>query len=480
MGGSLLQGSVVSDRFGRLPVLLIVAIVVSTAVIGLAYYETPGAKAPSYPTVGATLGLSNPNASSPLPSTFFGVNLRADYPMGAQGSAVAATSARLVRWPGGALADRFDPLAQNGAGLIYNAGAMPYPAPTPASTFVQWCQSTGCQAIVTLPGEINSPAYASEEVAYFEHTLGFRPAYWEIGNEPAGWVHWGYMWADWSPGQNVTPSPMQYAQEVQAYILAIRQVDPVTPIIGLPGTGTGVEEDPLWIEDAVTLNAGNISAIATHIYPAGEYSPNTTAGQLFSSLNSPGSLPGRIATDEAAIRSACASCQISLLAEEVGVASAATGAPISFPWVPYEAAELVQGLASDIHGLLFWTSQGSYPGSWLSGSGSNQLLYTLFSSLPNPLPVMTDPIRVSSQATGVYATQLGSSPQDPQVVLLVNTNVTYSIQTNLSSVVPPGLPGSVLTWSNTTSQPVSHVWNPAVSAVWTILPDSVLIWESSA
>ncbi len=463
------------SRFGRAIAVLVAAIVVSSAVIGIAYYLSPATAPVTYPSLAANLTVNNATTYS-VGTGFLGVNLRADFPMGAQGSAVTATPARLVRWPGGALADRFDPLALNGTGLIYGTGGSPSPAPTTAADFVRWCESAGCRAIVTIPGEVDQPSYAQREVSYFESTLGFRPAYWEVGNEPALWPHWGYPWTDWQPGQNSTPSPLQYAQELAAYISAIRTVDPLTPILGLPGTGTGGIGETSWIEATVAVNGPNLSALAIHVYPAGTYSVSASAADLFTSLADSDSLLARVAADENAIRLACSSCRIAILADEVGVESSATGAPVSFPWVPFEAVEIAQGVESGVTGMLFWTSQGSYPGSWLSGSGSPQLTYGLFETLPSTFPTVAHAITVGTAASGVYAIQFGPDALHPSLVVLVNANVTYTIDVNLSSVVPPGLSGSVLTWSNSTAFPVSHSWNPASTAEWSLPPDSLLEW----
>jgi len=458
---------------------LVVAIVVSTAIFAVAYYVPPAAgPPPNYPTVKGNLTLAN-NSSYAIPASFLGVNLRADFPIGAQGTAIAATAARLVRWPGGALSDRFDPLALNASGLIYAQGALPYPAPMPAVAFVQWCLAAGCRAIITVPGEVDSPSYAAQEVAYFEEVLHFRPAYWEVGNEPSLWRHWGYPWSDWLVGQNSTPSPVQYAPEVAAYIQAIRAVDPSAPILGLSGSGTIDPEELTWIAATVAVNGPNLSAIALHVYPAGAYSPGESAAELFASLDGPDSLPARVAAATSIIRLTCSTCSIAIIADEVGVTTSSTGAPVSFPWVPYEAAEIIQGIQPNLSGLIFWTSQGLYPGSWLSGSGSDQLMYYLFQSIPNPFPTRAVPLSVVSIATGVSGILLGPDPSHPSLVLLVNANVTYSVKVDLSAIVPTTLGGSVLSWSNTTSSPVSQAWRVSSSASTVLLPDSILIWESA-
>lgn len=466
------------SRFSLLVGVLVVAIVVSVAAVGVTIYLTPSPGPPHYPVVEGNLSVTSLSADA-IPTPFLGVNARADFPITAQGAAIAATPARLVRWPGGGLADRLDPLALNGTGLIYGGAGTPYPASSSAEEFVAWCRSVGCAAVVTLPGEIDSPSYATGEVAYFVDALHFRPAYWEIGNEPALWSHWGSPWSDWQAGQNSTPGPVQYAQEVASYLAAIRTVDPTTPVLGLPGTGTGSSDETTWVEATVSINGPNLTAIAIHVYPAGTYASNVSPAVLFSSLESAAAVPARVAADEAAIRLACASCRISILVDEAAVESSATGGVATFSWVPYEAVEILQAIEANASGVLFWVAQGSYPGSWISGSGSPGLTYPLFQSMPNPFPSTGYPLGVVTVATGVYGMLFGTVPSHPSFVLLANTNVTESVHLDLSRVVPVGLTGTVLSWSGITSAPVASAWG-AQSTFQTLLPDSVLMWEATA
>lgn len=465
-------------RTRRWMVVLVAAIAITATFAAAQYVFAPGPSPPVFPTVNGTLSV-NTSVRYTVPSSFLGVNLRADFAIGPQGLAVSATPARMVRWPGGALADRLDPMALGGQGLIYGGGS-PYPSPSSAANFVTWCESVGCRAILTLPGEIDNPSYAVQEVRFFEDTLHFDPAYWEIGNEPALWTHWGYAWTDWTAGQNSTPDAVQYADQVAKYITAIRTVDTATPILGLPGTGTGASGEVGWIEATVAVNGPNLTAIAIHLYPAGAYTPGVSPGELFSSLGGPDGLPSRVAADLSAIHFACSSCQISILVDEVGVESSATYQPVTFSWVPYEAVELIQAIESNVGAMVYWVSQGSYPGSWLTGSGSDGLTYGLFHAMPMSFASGAWEVGAASVATGVYGLLLGSIPSDPAMVLLVNTNVSDAVRVNLSTVVPPGLSGSVVTWSNTSATPESHSWGGSAPIDWVLPPDSLLWWESSS
>src|SRR4029077_6850449 len=110
------------------------------------------------------------------------------------------------------------------------------------------------------PAEIDSPSTAAYDVAYTEQVLQFRPAYWEIGNEPAIWTHFQLPWSEWAPAQNLNATPVQFAQVVQRYVTAIHAVDPSAAIIGLGGVGTGAYGETPWITSTVRLNGPNLSA----------------------------------------------------------------------------------------------------------------------------------------------------------------------------------------------------------------------------
>lgn len=457
--------------------ILVVAIVVSGGFVAWGLYAYPvHPSPPTYPTTSARLSATPGGASRPLATDFLGINLRATFAMqNPQGSTVAASGVHLVRWPGGDLGDRLDPLALNGAGLIYGGPGGALPPATTAAQFVSWCKSTNCSAIVTLPGEIDNATYAAGEVAYFLHALGFRPAYWEVGNEPALWTHWGVAWTNWGAGQLYGTNPAEYAAEVASYISAIRAVDPSTPIIGLPGVGTGGFGETSWVQATVQVNGPNLSAVALHVYPV--FANTTVPSEILDGLVGVDSLGVRVPAAEATLTSTCSSCRISVLVEEAGVAAGATNATVAgFPWVTFEAAEFVQAVESGAAGLAYWASQGTYPGAWLSPNGVVQPTYTLVASLLNTLPLSWDPTNLSSTVGMLYAAALGGSAGAPTMVVFVNANTTWAVRANLTSLVGYAPSGSATEWTNSTSAPVAAM--PESPFTWTVLPDSILVWRA--
>ncbi len=469
------------DRSGPIIAILVVAIVLSGALVAWGFYTTPRRPTtPSYPTTTAELTPAAGASPRTLGPDFLGINLRATFAMqGPQGSAVAASGVHLVRWPGGDLGDRLDPLALNGTGLVYGGPGAPLPPASTAAEFVAWCKSVSCSAIVTLPGEIDDPSFASQEVSYFVQSLGFRPAYWEVGNEPALWTHFGVPWTGWAPGQTLGTDPTQYAQEVASYISAIRPIDPTTPIIGLPGVGAGGFAETSWVQATVQVNGPNLSAVAIHVYPIAANLSGGGLAELFGDLNTSNGISSRVAAAEATVAAACATCRVEVLVEEAGVASGATAnTSAGFPWVTFEAAEFVQAIESGSAGLAYWAAQGAYPGAWLSSNGAVQPTYTLVASLLNPLPVTWEPTNLSSTLDGLYAVALGGSATAPAVVVFVNANATWAVRANLTGLTGYAPSGAAVTWSNSTSAPVASSPVTGATDTWFVPPDGLLVWRA--
>ena len=63
---------------------------------------------------------------------------------------------------------------------------------------------------------MNEPAVAAAEVDYVVHTLGFEPSYWELGNEPVNWNHFGVPWAQWNLSQRLNATPARAKARAQS------------------------------------------------------------------------------------------------------------------------------------------------------------------------------------------------------------------------------------------------------------------------
>ncbi len=423
----------------------------------------PGAGTSAEPDTGSGAGATSAAATvtiaagpaTPFPG-YFGVNFRPTEAVGPAASAqIVGTAIDLLRWPGGAIGDRFN----MSTGVMYLGGGLTVKLKDTESQFVTWCRSIQCHTMFQVPAEINNPALAAWEVAYTEKTLGFHPDYWEIGNEPALWHHFGIPWSAWKSSDNVNATPPQYAQVVHRYVAAMRAIDPQIPIVGLPGVGQGAYGEPGWIRATVALNGPNLSAVAIHVYPAGSGSGTASLTQFFGSLSGRGSIPARIPADRQATFQACSRCTgIAIMVSELGSGSQGGGTwatfMSSYPEVPYIGAELAQGLQMNVSNTDLYALQSTYAGSLYDYSGSPHPVDSLYSKLLSHFASDVLPTTVSPSGGGVYAAAAQATDRSAITLFAVNTKVGTTVNLNVTG---PGFPvaGTYHRW----------YWDPTLSSV---------------
>lgn len=129
-------------------------------------------------------------------------------------------------------------------------------------------------AVVVLNGETDDPrsAYALAALVARRYGLVFaRDIYWEIGNVPARWQHFGVPLTARSDGERIACSPDQYAALVTAYHAAL-----AAALYGSVPGGAGGSSDkggPRIVADAWIANAtdqswaGLVTAVDTRYYP---------------------------------------------------------------------------------------------------------------------------------------------------------------------------------------------------------------------
>lgn len=439
---------------------------------------SPSPPTPTFPIVPASLGETNGSAV-PLYSGFLGVNLRPDFALTASALAeLNSTGVRLVRWPGGALGDRYDPIANGGQGVIYTDSGQPLPAATSLGEFVAWCQSTSCRSVITLPAEIDNASLAAAIVSYTETTLGFRPTYWEIGNEPALWSHFGIPWPDWQPSQNSTVTPQEYATVVASYVRAIRSVDPVTGIIGIGGIGTGAADVSTWFDPTLELDGPNLSAMAIHVYPAGNATYLSGISAWFSTLRGTMSgLPARVENAQSVMQQACPSCRLTLLVDEFQTGTDLTSATaLSGGYLAtYVAAEIVQALSLPIVSLDYFDFQGVTPGAWLGPTGAGSASLALYQALESRLGALAVQLRVNASIPGLLAAQGGNSTANLGSLLLVNTNSSVGFALNLSDRLSINRTVTAWQFNGSSPSPGTTSVSPAELVNWTIPPASMVL-----
>jgi hypothetical protein len=392
----------------------------------------------------------------PVSPQFWGANVGTSSPLpGAFTADAGATPVNYYRWPGGLAGD----------GMNYTSGILtnsttgaPGNVTTNLTEFVQWCESFACHAILQLPVEIDQPATAAYYVAYTERVVDFHPSYWELGNEPALWTHFGIPWSQWNASQDQNATPASYSQVVRLYDIAILAVDPSARLVGLGGVGTGASQETAWIQATVAVNGPNLSAVSIHVYPAGTPPSGTaTLSEFYANLTGPRSLSVRVPQDRAAILAACPTCtELQLLVTEFGSASSpGSFSPFQsgFPQVPFVAHEIVEGLDLDLAGMYLRQVDTPHGGSWLdTETGVTHPLFELYSQV---LPFLGDyvvPTNVTPFDPWVAAVVTELGPAGNLAILLVNGNPTESATVHMTPPLVGGGGVSTTSWNASTVQ----------------------------
>lgn len=425
----------------------------------------------------------DPNGTLTRPGPdFWGANVGLNVPVSTTlTSAFLGTSATLVRWPGGAAGDALNYTT----GILTNVSGAQYPAAMSLSAFVTWCRSVDCHALLELPGEIDDPATAAYYVRYTEGTLGFYPSYWEVGNEPAIWTHFGIPWSAWNASQTVNATPAAYAAMLHGYIAAIRAVDPTAAILGLPGVGTGMSGEATWIAATILANGPDLSGVGIHVYPAGATTlGNPTPSQFFANATGPRSFATRVAIDRATIASVDASDPtLPLCVTELGSGNNPGGPDTylqGYDNVPFIASELLTGLDANVSQMDLTQVQTPQAGAWLDGNGSFHPLYTLYRAWLPDLGPIVEPARASVNAPGLFWTLTSNGSSGPTTLLVDNTNVSVPVELDASALgLGPGVALHVWAWNGAAGGPTESSVAGAPSSGWLVPPLGLLMLRTS-
>jgi hypothetical protein len=195
------------------------------------------------------------------------------------------------------------------ANLFYPGnGQVSSPCPFSIPSFVRWCDSQHptCESILKLPGENNNSSEDAYYASWVVHDLAFQPTYWTIGNEPMLWTHYGLPWADWRTTDHLVPTPLAYAWDAHAAILAVKAVDPAAHFIGIESDCECSAKD--YMAAVAHVDGPLIDAVGYHTYPSTALLTNETLAQFFAPLSSPKNITTSYATVRAAISGECANC----------------------------------------------------------------------------------------------------------------------------------------------------------------------------
>ncbi len=213
--------------------------------------------APSSTTVSAKIIAGPMSEAQTISSKFWGLDIDVSHSFTlADGANIAATPIVYLRYPGGDPAEQFN----DSSSQIFAFDGSVSSAATSISQFISVCQAIHCHSILQLPTEINSSSTAAYLVNYIEHHLGYHPDYWEIGNAPGSWTHYGIPWSKWGKTGVSTIMPSQFPQLVHRYITAIRAVDPTTPIMALGIAVISTYSNP-WVSDLTSVDGASLGRV---------------------------------------------------------------------------------------------------------------------------------------------------------------------------------------------------------------------------
>jgi len=404
------------------------------------------------PAASALLNVSPVVDARSLPYAFWGVNVNDMSPFtNADSAALLATPLKFLRFPGGLLGEELNYTSN----IITSDNGTQYTPRTSIQQFIATCELMHCQAILQMPAEIDEPTTAAYYADYIVHTLNFQPAYWEIGNSPSGWVHFGVPWSKWGSqgGGNITPLP--FASLVGTYIAAIKLVDPAGKFLAL-GSGMGpLYYDRSWVEDLAKIDGTLLTGISVHSYIMGGGPPNPTWPELFANLNGVYSLPDQVTADRDYIQDVCpilcANLHIFVTEDNAAELSTYDALLTSFAGPLYLAAETTQALTLRVSNLDWFCYDCHFPGALSQSHLQWQLQYYLFKDLSKHLKNETLPATVTGPSTFYAAATYNSSGL---ALMMVNVNNTTATLVNMThSGIPFGASAYEYRWENGSTLP---------------------------
>lgn len=328
------------------------------------------------------------------------------------------------------------------------------------ASFASWCDSLTphCVSEVGLPGENNNSAEDAYDARYIVDTLGFQPTYWSIGNEAFGWTHYGIPWQMWKITDDSVPTGTAYAVDVRNAIRAVRAVDPAAQFIGIQSYWC---PDTYYTEPLAVMDGDSVSALACHLYPNAHTATPTTA-QYFSTLISSENISSNYYSIEHHIKDLCTRCSsLPIQISELQGGPPKTPAPqdVEFDGAVWLAATLVQALNPGISSVQTFELHGNASCGYCLLSATDVpdpqgILYSdVLSTLLDGHPVYN--VSVTSTNTNLWATLIHGFPTNETQILFVNANLTHSETFRLSTkFFSEGQPGSIISWSESTSKPV--------------------------
>ncbi|HZY71176.1 MAG TPA: hypothetical protein VFF67_09410 [Thermoplasmata archaeon] len=334
-------------------------------------------------------------------------------------------------------------------------GSVSRPCQLNITAFVRWCLSRTppCHSILNLPGENNNSAEDAYTASYIVHALHYQPDYWEVGNEPTGWTHYGLPWPKWQSSDHRVPTPVGYAWDVHSAITAVTKVDPTAKFIGIE---TACECNTNWLSAVARIDGNQIAAIAYHTYPT--TAQQETLKQFYAPLASTNNITHSFAKVRAAIAGQCTQCaQLPIFINEYNAGPGWTPSNWggTYANAVFLAASTVQAIESGVPMLSVFAVQSSSPNfgySMMNGRGSIGPTGLLYSEILRHLGLgVAFTTHLGNSLPGVYSVLVKNGSRE--ALLVVNTNLGSSLTLSLGLGFPLSPTGHRYVWTPASTVP---------------------------
>lgn len=353
------------------------------------------------------------------------------------------------------------------------------------SAFIHWCLSrvSPCESEFLLPGEINSTVVAVETVRYVEDVLHYHPTYWTIGAAPWDWTHYNEPWSTWKTTDDSRANASAYTAEVRDYVAAVRSVDPTIRVVADTGSWQALKT----VASLTRYDASDLAGLSFFLYPGGRGFPGASLGDFYASLNQAGSghvIEGNISSNLGEWRNAmteyCASCaSLPVFIDQYNAALNASpydSELASYPDAVYLAASVTQALKENVTALTFMHLQGAgqtTPYNLVETNGTISPVGILYQQIFSQLAMGA--VRNTTIASNLGATTFSveSQSRERASLLIVNTNLTTSLNLSMGETVEAGTIGTAISWAPGAGAPTNA--SGTLSGVYVVPPQGILL-----
>ena len=253
---------------------------------------------------GQTTATVTVNATSSLgviPAAQYGINTATWDPLMFDTSIpelLGVMGAKALRYPGGSWSDNYHWQTNSGTP---GSGVYPNGNDNFSNFITGLAQPTGTSPIITVNYGSNAdgtgggdPSEAAAWVQYANVTNSYGVKYWEIGNEIYGNGYYTPYWnwetdlhfTDQTPENRVgnsSLSPATYGQNVNAYVSAMKAVDPSIKVGAVMELADGSLSSTDWNSNVLSQCGNSVDFVVMHWYP--EFNTDSDSGLLANPAN---------------------------------------------------------------------------------------------------------------------------------------------------------------------------------------------------